>query len=197
MNREGVLNQPRRWARLRPENYHDHPARFQHQWLRLVECPSPDIPPVPGYIWLDTAGKAQQVKAEHFEIVERVKQRILVVDDDPSIRQTLHIALTNAGFEVLQARDGEEATYLWRQSGPDLIIADIHMPRKSGLLLMEELQANSASTRVIAMTDGGPARQFHLMGLSELLGAVRTVAKPFTLDGMLNLVNQELNQVGQ
>jgi CheY-like chemotaxis protein len=62
------------------------------------------------------------------------------VDDDPSIRRTLQIALSNAGYEVLQAQDGEEAIRLWHETGPDLILTDIHMPRKSGLLLIEELQ---------------------------------------------------------
>jgi CheY-like chemotaxis protein len=182
----------RLWARLRPGNHHDYPASFQYQWLRAVERPNPDVPTMAGYIWIVMAGRAQQVQVEHFETVERTTERILVVDDDPSIRQTLHIALRNAGYEVLQARDGEEATRLWRESGPDLVIADIHMPRKSGLLLLQELQANGSSTRVIAMTDGGPARQFNLMGLAELLGAVRTIAKPFTLEQMVAMVKLEL-----
>jgi CheY-like chemotaxis protein len=182
----------RLWARLRPGNHHGYPASLQYQWLRVVERPNPDIPVMPGYIWLDIAGKAQQVQAEHFETIARSTERILVVDDDPSIRQTLHIALRNAGYEVLQARDGEEATRIWRESGPDLVIADIHMPRKSGLLLLQELQANGSSTRVIVMTDGGPTRQFNLIGLAEWLGAVRTIAKPFTLEQMIAVVRLEL-----
>jgi DNA-binding response OmpR family regulator len=68
------------------------------------------------------------------------------------------------------------------------------MPKKSGLLLIEELQGYSTSTRVIAMTDGGPATDFNLLGLAGLLGAVRTIAKPFTLDEMVKGVNQELSR---
>lgn len=160
----------------------------------MVERHDPDVPDVSDYIWLDLAGTLQRVRGPHFEIVERAKRRILVVDDDPGIRQMLHIALSKRGYEVLQAQDGEEATRLWHESGPDLVITDIHMPHKSGLLFMQELQANSSSTRVIAMTDGGPARQLNLMGLAELLGAVRTIAKPFTLDEMVQVVNQELSR---
>jgi CheY-like chemotaxis protein len=184
----------RRWARLWPTLHHRYHARFRWQWLRVVEQPNPDVPPMPGYIWLDTAGQAQQVAAEDFEIVERDGPRILVVDDDPAIRQTLHIALKNAGYDVYLARDGEEGTRVWREAGPDLVIADIHMPRKSGLLLTQELQENGSSARVIAMTDGGPARQFNLLGLSDLLGAARKVAKPFTLKGMLKAVEEELSR---
>jgi CheY-like chemotaxis protein len=187
-------NEPQRWARIRPEHHRDYPAGYQEQWFRVVEGHDPDVPAMPGSIWLDLAGKAQRVQAAHFEIVERSKRRILVVDDDASIRQTLQIALSNAGYEVLLARDGNEATRLWHETGPDLVIADIHMPKKSGLLLMQDLQAHTSSTLIIAMTDGGPASQFNLLGLAELLGAVRTIAKPFTLDQMVKAVDQELSR---
>jgi two-component system, chemotaxis family, chemotaxis protein CheY len=187
------MNGPHRWARVRPENQRDYPASYQGQWFRVVERHDPDVPATPGYMWLDLAGGAQGVRSEHFEIAERSKRRILVVDDDHSIRQTLQIALSNAGYEVLQAREGGEAIHVWHEMGPDLVITDIHMPNKSGLLLLEELQAHGASTPVIAMTDGGPASQFNLLGLATLLGAVRTVSKPFTLDEMVKTVNQELS----
>jgi len=121
------------------------------------------------------------------------KQRILVVDDDVSIRQALDIALTKVGYEVLQARDGEEATRLWRDSGADLVIVDIWMPKKGGLQVLRELRAHSPSTPVIAMTDGGRSRNFNPLSYSKILGAVRTIAKPFTLEGMLAMVKQELD----
>jgi hypothetical protein len=59
----------------------------------VVERHDPDVPAMPGYIWLDLAGRVQRVWGQHFEIAERAKRRILVADDDPSIRQTLRIAL--------------------------------------------------------------------------------------------------------
>ena len=121
------------------------------------------------------------------------KQRILVVDDDVSIRQALDIALTKVGYEVLQARDGEEATRLWRDSGADLVIVDIWMPKKGGLQVLRELRAHSPSTPVIAMTDGGRSRNLNPLSYSKILGAVRTIAKPFTLEGMLAMVKQELD----
>jgi DNA-binding response OmpR family regulator len=158
----------------------------------VVERHDPDVPAMPDHIWLDLAGGAQQVPGSHFEITERSKRRILVVDDDPGIRQTLQIALCNAGYDVIQARDGEEATRLWHETGPDLVITDIHMPQKSGLLLIEDLRAHSATTPVIAMTDGGPGTDYKLLGLAKILGAVRTVSKPFTLDEMVQAVNREL-----
>lgn len=129
---------------------------------------------------------------EHSEPVMR--GRILVIDDDPSIRQTLHIALTKAGYEVFEARDGEEATRLWRARGADLVITDLHMPDKNGLEVIIELRAHSPSTPIIAMSDGGRTKQIWLLGDAKLLGAVRTIAKPFTLGEMLTAVEQELDR---
>lgn len=122
------------------------------------------------------------------------KRRILVIDDDASIRQTLEIALTKVGYQVLQARDGEEAIRVWRDSGADLVIVDIWMPKKGGLQVVRELQAHSPSTPVIAMTDGGRSRNFNPLSYSKILGAVRTIAKPFTLEGMLAMVKQEFDR---
>jgi DNA-binding response OmpR family regulator len=147
---------------------------------------------MPGYIWLDLAGRVQRVWGQHFEIAERAKRRILVADDDPSIRQTLRIALSKAGYEVLEARDGAEAVRLWKDTGADLVIADLHMPDKNGLEVILELRAQSPSTPIIAMSDGGRTKRIELLGDAKLLGAVRTVGKPFSLDEMLTAVRQEL-----
>jgi CheY-like chemotaxis protein len=186
-------NQPRQWARIRPESQKAYSSAYHGQWFRVPERHDPDVPLMPGFMWLEMAGRVQSVRAAHFEIVQRAKRRILVVDDDPSICQTLHIALSKTGYDVLQARDGDEAIRLWHEAGPDLVITDVHMPKKSGLLLIQDIQARSPSTPIIAMTDGGPARQLNLMGVAMLLGAIRTIAKPFTLESMVDVVNQELS----
>jgi DNA-binding NtrC family response regulator len=120
------------------------------------------------------------------------RRRILVIDDDPGIRQTLHIALTKAGYDVLGARDGEEAIRLWHDQGADLVIADIYMPKKSGLQVIKELQAHSPSPPVIAITDGGRTKNLNPLSHAELMGAVRTIAKPFTLEKMLAEVERAL-----
>jgi CheY-like chemotaxis protein len=194
MEPRAPANKPQRWARILPDHFRGYPASYGGQWFRIVEPSDPDVPSEPGYIWLDMAGGAQRVSASHFEVAERTKRRILVVDDDPGIRRTLEIALSKAGYEVLQAQDGEEATRVWHEAAPDLVITDVHMPKKSGLLLIQDLRDHNSSTPIIVMTDGGPAGDFNLLGLAQLLGAVRTIAKPFTFDDMLKAVNEELSR---
>jgi DNA-binding response OmpR family regulator len=119
-------------------------------------------------------------------------KRILVIDDDQSIRRTLAIALGNAGYQVLEAENGDEAMRLWREQGADLVITDLHMPDKNGLEVIMELRALSRSTPIIAMSDGGRTMQLGLLGDAKTLGAVRTVAKPFRLEEMLAAVGEQL-----
>jgi two-component system chemotaxis response regulator CheY len=122
------------------------------------------------------------------------KRRILVADDDPGIRRTLQIGLEKAGYEVIEARDGEEATRLWREDGVDLIIADIYMPNKSGLQLIMDLRAHNSTIPVIAMSDGGRNQNLNPLIYSEVLGSVRTIGKPFSLEDMVAMVKQELDK---
>jgi DNA-binding response OmpR family regulator len=120
------------------------------------------------------------------------QQRILVVEDDPGIRGALQIALSKAGYKVIEARDGHEAMRLWHDQGADLVITDIHMPDKDGLEVILEFRTLSPSTPIIAMTDGGMSKRMELLEHAKIFGALRTVAKPFRLEEMLAVVQQEL-----
>lgn len=91
-------------------------------------------------------------------------ERILVIDDDQSIRRTLGIALGSAGYEVLEAADGTEAMRLWRKAGADLVITDLHMPDKNGLEVIMEIRAFSRSVPIIVMSDGGRIPTTRLAG---------------------------------
>jgi DNA-binding NtrC family response regulator len=118
--------------------------------------------------------------------------RILVVDDDPSIRRTLELLLSRAGYQVTQARDGIEAVRLWREHGGDLVITDLHMPEKDGIQTIIELLSHSPRARIIAMSGGGQTKRLDLLGNASLLGAVLTIEKPFTITEMMALVGRAL-----
>ena len=119
-------------------------------------------------------------------------QRILVVDDDPGIRRTLHILLSREGYRVTQARDGVEALRLWRDQGGDLVITDLHMPEKNGIETIVELLSHTPGKRIIAMSGGGQTKRLDLLGNAMMLGAVLTIEKPFTLNEMMAMVRQAL-----
>ena len=118
--------------------------------------------------------------------------RILVVDDDASIRRTLSALLSRAGYEVTQASNGSEAVRLWRDHGGDLVITDLHMPEKDGIQTIIELLSHTPSVRIIAMSGGGQTKRLDLLGNMALLGSVLTIEKPFTLAEMMTVVNRAL-----
>lgn len=70
-------------------------------------------------------------------------KKILVVDDDPHIREVIQFALEKAGFEVIEAGDGQQALEMCRRSTPDLLILDITMPEMDGLAVCRELRKTS------------------------------------------------------
>jgi DNA-binding NtrC family response regulator len=122
-------------------------------------------------------------------------QRILVVDDDASIRRALTILLSKAGYEVTQASDGFEAVRLWRDHGADLVITDLHMPKKDGIETIIELLSHTPGARIIAMSGGGQTKRLDLLGNMALLGSVLTIEKPFTLAEMMTVVSRALKPV--
>ncbi|HPP53773.1 MAG TPA: response regulator, partial [Thermoguttaceae bacterium] len=67
-------------------------------------------------------------------------KRILLVDDDPEIVETIRIALEAKGYQVFVARDGNQGLALADRENPDLIVLDIMMPKRSGFLVLERLR---------------------------------------------------------
>jgi DNA-binding NtrC family response regulator len=116
----------------------------------------------------------------------------MIVDDDASIRRALHLLLSKAGYDVIQASDGSEAVRLWRQGGGDLVITDLHMPKKDGIETIIELLSHSPRVRIIAMSGGGQTKRLDLLGNMALLGSIHTIEKPFTLSEMLKAVHRAL-----
>ena len=122
------------------------------------------------------------------------KARILVVDDNASLRRSLAELLTRSGHEVIQAADGSQAGRVWRAVEVDLVILDLFMPEKDGIETMVELRAFAPGIPIIVMsggTAGGP--KIDMLNAAELLGATLTIEKPFTLAEMLNAVRKALH----
>ena len=67
-------------------------------------------------------------------------KKILVVDDDPDIREAVSAVLESQGYEVITARDGEEGLTKLREERPDLMILDLLMPRMDGFAVCKELK---------------------------------------------------------
>ena len=76
------------------------------------------------------------------------EKTVLVVDDEPDVRQYLSAILEDAGFDVLNAEDGETALEIIRDRRPDFISLDLMMPRKSGHKLLYELKRDKSLRKI-------------------------------------------------
>ncbi len=115
-------------------------------------------------------------------------QRVaLVCDDEAAIRAIVAAKLRTAGFEVLEARDGEEGLHLARTRTPDIVVTDLQMPNLSGLEMCQELHAGGATHAVpaILLTARG-----HVLEPSQLASTSirRVVPKPFSARELLAMV---------
>ena len=118
--------------------------------------------------------------------------RILIIDDEIAIRRPLQILLERAGYEVDSAANGREALRRWRECPGDLVITDIHMPEKNGLETIFELRQIAPHARILAMSGSDLTDRIDVLGNAAVLGAIRTISKPFRLEEMLLAVELAL-----
>lgn len=119
------------------------------------------------------------------------KKRVLVVDDEESVRQFLDDVLTDANYQVETAVNGEECLEKLLSLKPDVLITDIRMPVKDGFLLLEQIKASGLNTPVILMTAFGTT-EAAIKAMK--LGAFDYIVKPFDLDEFLSLLQRALSQ---
>jgi CheY-like chemotaxis protein len=122
-----------------------------------------------------------------------MKKRILVIDDDISVRTTLQTMLAGVGYEVECAIDGKEGVGMFEASRPDLVITDIIMPDREGIETIIMIKRLGPQTKIIAMSGGGSASNMDFLKVAETLGADHVIAKPFEHDELINLVQQSLS----
>jgi two-component system OmpR family response regulator len=104
------------------------------------------------------------------------KKMILIVDDDPHIREVVGYALESAGYDTAEARDGEEALKKFAEIDPDLIVLDILMPEMDGLEVCRRLRAESKAP--ILFLSSKDEEIDRIIGLE--LGGDDYIPKPFS-----------------
>ena len=78
------------------------------------------------------------------EQTQREKKKILLVDDDQEIIESMRVALGAKGHDVVIARDGNQGLAMIEREDPDLLVLDMMMPKRSGFLVLERLRRNRA-----------------------------------------------------
>ncbi len=121
---------------------------------------------------------------------ESAAKRILLVDDDAEIVESLRLALEAQSYEVLVARDGNQGLALIERENPDLIILDMMMPKRSGFLVLERLKRlGEKKHRIIMITANEGNRH---KAYAEMLGVDDYVRKPFPMDRLIQSVQRLL-----
>lgn len=122
--------------------------------------------------------------------------RILVIDDEPDLRDVMRAVLEDAGYEVVEAANGRDGGARFAEAPTDLVITDIMMPEQDGIQTMIELRRLSPSTKIIAISGGGGARNLDFLQFAKQVGAVEVLAKPFTNDQLVDAVKRALEAGG-
>jgi two-component system KDP operon response regulator KdpE len=121
----------------------------------------------------------------------RAKPLILVVDDDPSIRQTLARELALAGYDAVAAADGLAGQELLAEHRPDLVITDLAMPRADGFALLSAVRRAGATPVLVLSVRGEEEDKVRALDL----GADDYVTKPFSLRELLARVRTQLRRL--
>ena len=116
--------------------------------------------------------------------------RILLVEDDPSIREVTAIGLRGAGFEVETAADGAAGLERWRRDQPDLVLLDVMLPRLDGLEVCREIRRES-TVPVVMLTARGDTIDV-VIGLEA--GADDYVRKPFEMPELVARIRAALRR---
>lgn len=116
---------------------------------------------------------------------ERAGSRVLVVDDDSSILDTVTSILTSEGFHVMAASGGQEALSLLHSWHPTLVLLDMRMPIMDGWAVARAMQESGSEVPIIVMTAAESAKRW-----ADEIGAAGHLAKPFGLDELIECVEE-------
>jgi len=122
-----------------------------------------------------------------------VKAKILLIDDDASLRRVLEYNLLEEGYEVQAAASGEEGLRLFKQFQPDLVITDMKMSGMDGLKVLNAIKESSAETLVIIITAFGTV---DVAVEAMRAGAYDYITKPFNRDALKLTVKKALRFSG-
>ncbi len=121
--------------------------------------------------------------------------KVLIVDDEPFIVETVRFVLEKAGYACLAASDGEEAVRIARAENPGLILLDIMIPRLNGFQVCRLLKFDERCRRIpIVMLTARTQERDRLLGKET--GADEYVTKPFELTELLRVIARHLPPPG-
>lgn len=114
--------------------------------------------------------------------------QILVVDDDPDFRTFVRTLLEREGHTVREAADGVGAEKTDTELAADIIILDVHMPKRDGIETLRSFKARGRPGKIVMMGGGCRLCQIDYLPIAERLGADATLPKPFEHEALLRTI---------
>ena len=118
-------------------------------------------------------------------------KKIMTVDDSASIRQMVGFTLRNAGYDVIESEDGQEALDVLEKESVDMLITDLNMPNVDGIKLIKEVRQRE-STKYIPIIMLTTESQDDKKKQGREAGATGWIVKPFRPDQLINVVTKVL-----
>jgi len=123
--------------------------------------------------------------------MKTVTATVLIIEDEPHIRQSLRQTLETAGYAVLEAENGIRGVSLYKSAPPDLVLTDIVMPDKDGLETIREICRVDPRATIIAMS-AIEYGQMDFLEVAKRFGAAASLRKPFDPHELLACVGWAL-----
>ena len=121
------------------------------------------------------------------------KPTILVVDDEPPIREWLRSILEAKGYQVQEAHDGYAALACLERAKPALIVLDIFLPKVDGLDIILHIRSSAMPTKILGIS-GNQIPGYDVCKTAKVLGADEALAKPFSAEIFLQQVETLLSR---
>lgn len=118
--------------------------------------------------------------------------KVLVIDDEPTIRTEIREVLERRGYEVSEAENGRMGLQAVETLSPDIVITDILMPEMDGIELVQILQRRDVPPKTIVMSSGGADGYLDYLDYAKKFGACTVIAKPMDLRELLGAVESLL-----
>ena len=132
------------------------------------------------------------VLARDYRTVSGAMQKILVIDDNVVVRNTIVQLLEGEGYQVVSAEDGRRGLSVFRAERPDLVITDIIMPEKEGIETIRDIREVSPNAKIIAISGGGRIGNTDFLRIARQLGASDVIAKPLDPDHFISIIRERL-----
>lgn len=117
---------------------------------------------------------------------------VLIIEDDPSLRDSLRRTLRKTGYTILQAAEGGEGLALLGTHVIDVVLIDIFMPGKEGIETIQAIRRTHPQVKIIAMSGGGERMYIDILRVAKASGCHQTLDKPFSEETLINAIQAQV-----